>query len=604
MPKRWYPATEAAAGSILCYLAGWRGTDWAAQIYRAGQVAQHGLALWDPGWYAGIFPLGYSLVYPALAARLGLWPVAVTSALVSAYCFDALVSRGPGQSRPLASWYFALSTVVEVAIGQLPTLAAEALGLGCVLCLARYWGARRRRVGRAAGRYRSALLGGGIGLGLLAGLTSPVAGIFVALSLGAWGLSIATDPKRRLFDSQGVSLMAAGTGVLAATVALPLLFPAPGYFPFLLGDLVVVLGTCTVLAGPWLRAARPVRFAAALYGLASVVLFFIPTTMGGNDMRFAAYIGVPLVLYYLPGAFGRLSAKGLRRRLATVVGGAVTAVLVVWPWAPMVAALAGPTNGQSSQAAFYQPLVKELASLTHGRLVRIEVPPTADHWESAYVAPYFSLARGWERQLDMAYDSLFYQATLPAGAYRQWLVDEGVSYVALANAPLDYSATAEAALLRSGSVPGLIRVWQTASWELWKVQGSPGLATGAARVTALSMGHVVLRFSMRGWALVRVRWSTYFSLLQAQGGTACLQPGPGDWTLVGAAGPGTVELEVAVVGAKRGHCTALGSQVPSAIRPDPPGRQALAGRPSPARSGVLMERPRLASRNQQATPHP
>ncbi|HTW10336.1 MAG TPA: hypothetical protein VME46_22725 [Acidimicrobiales bacterium] len=550
MIKRWYPAMTAFAACLVCYLAGWRGTDWAAQIYRAGQVAAHGLSLWDPGWYAGMFPLGYSLVYPVLAGYLGLWPVAVGSAVASSYCFDALVQRGRGQPRPISSWYFAFSTVVEVAIGQLPTLAAEALGLGCVLCLTRYWGGSR-----VPGAWRTALLGGGIGLGLLAGLTSPVAGIFVALSLGAWGLSIATDAERALFDRQGLALIALAFAVVAATIALPLLFAAPGFFPFLSGDLVAVLGICTALAGPWLRAARPIRFAAVLYALASVVFFFVPTTMGDNDTRFAAYVGVPLVIYYLPGALQRLGTAETRRRFGTALGGVVTVIFVGWNWAPMVNALGAAPNGAFSRSAFYRPLIDELNSLSRGLPVRVEIPPTEHHWESAYVAPYFPLARGWERQLDIAYDPLFYETgALGAGTYRHWLLGEGVSYVALANAPLDYASTAEAALLKSGTVPGLVKVWRTQSWTVWKVQGSPGLASGAARVSSFVKAQVQLRFSRAGKVLLRVRWSDLWSLLAAPAGRACLAPGPDGWTTVSAAHRGTVALGIAAIGANHGQC--------------------------------------------------
>ena len=36
------------------------------------------------------------------------------------------------------------------------------------------------------------------------------------------------------------------------------------------------------------------------------------------------------------------------------------------------------------------------------------MPPTANHWESAYLAPKFELARGWLRQLDTTRDDVFY----------------------------------------------------------------------------------------------------------------------------------------------------------------------------------------------------
>src|SRR5579863_4348917 len=95
LPRSAGPALVALAACLVCYAAGWRGTDWAAQLYRASQDAHHGFVIWDPGWYGGTFPLNYSVVYPVAAAYLGLWPVAALSAAGAAFCFDRLVSAGP-----------------------------------------------------------------------------------------------------------------------------------------------------------------------------------------------------------------------------------------------------------------------------------------------------------------------------------------------------------------------------------------------------------------------------------------------------------------------------------------------------------------------------
>jgi hypothetical protein len=554
MTRRWYPALVAATASFICFVAGWRGTDWAAQVYRAGEAAHHGVVLWDPGWYAGMFPLGYSLVFPVAAGYLGLWPVAIVSAAGAAFCFDRLVSADV-ERRPAVSWYFALSTVVPVAIGQLPTLAGEALALGCVLGLARYWE-------RGGGHpwVASADLAGGVLLGVLAALTSPVAGVFLALALGAWGASCALE--QRTWARQAVATMAAAALILVATLALPLAFPAPGYFPFEASDLVVVLAISVLLAGPWLPAPPPVRLGAALYGLASIGFFLVPTAVGDNDARFAAYIGVPLVLYYLLRAARHLGPRWRARPgplwAVVALAGGTGVFLAFWQWDPMVEALGGPANGPSSTASFYRPLVHELTVLDHGRPTRVEVPPTAHHWESAYVAPTLLLARGWERQLDMAYNSLFYApGPLRAGTYRSWLDSNGVSYVALADAPLDYAATGEAALLRTGTVPGLVPVWHTGHWEVWKVSGSPGLAGAQAEVTSIGPGKVTVTFPHGASSVLRVHWSPYWSLEHVPAGSACIRPAAGGWTEVRAGGAGVVRLTISVTGADHGQCSAL-----------------------------------------------
>jgi hypothetical protein len=546
---------------LICYVAGWRGTDWAAQIYRTAQVARYGVVDWDPGWYGGTYPLNYSLLYPLAGAYLGLWPLAALSSAGAAFSFDRLVSAELGR-RPAGSWYFAVVTVIEVAIGQLPTLTGEALALGCVLCFAhRAAGSRRRSRWPAAMR-----LGGGLGLGVLAALTTPVAGSVLALALFATAVSHFRRSARRAWSEIGAAAV-----VMASTAALPVLFPGAGYFPFPFGDLVAILAICAVIASPILATPPVLRVGAALYAATSIALFAVPTQMGDNDERLAAYIGVPLLICYLPrpklswparhdhgrGHNGECT-RGPGRYATTALATVVVACLVAWDWGPAGEAFGGATDGRSSVAAFYEPLVNRLERLSKGTPARVEVLPAAHHWESAYVAPQFNLARGWERQLDMAYDGIFYEAgPLKASTYRSWLIANGVTYVALPDAPLDYAGTSEAALLRSGTVPGLRPVWRSASWKLWRVLGSPGLATAPARVAALSPRSVLVHFSSPGASVLKLRWTPYWSLPGADRFSACLVRAPGGWTELRTAYPGQFRLELSVFGANHGNCKAL-----------------------------------------------
>ncbi|MGH9105702.1 MAG: hypothetical protein ACRDZX_07680 [Acidimicrobiales bacterium] len=573
------PALLAATAGVVCWAAGWRGTDWAAQIYRAGLVAQHGLVIWDPGWYGGTFPLNYSLVFPVAAAWLGLWPLAVLCCALAAFGFDRLASAELAR-RPAASWYFAASTAIPLAIGQLPTLMGEALALSGLACMA----GGRAGPGRSGGLSTGAVLRGGrpavgIVLGLLAGLCTPVAGSFLALALVAWGVAHLARPPRREARRQGWWRLALGAMVFAGSAALPLLFPGPGYFPFELSEAVVVVAICALLAGPWLGAHLAVRAGAVLYGVVTIVLFAVPTPMGDNDGRLAGYIGVPLVLCYLPRAARRWRVAwpggGTVAKTTGAVATAaavVAAALALWAWAPIVEALGGPADGASSVATFYQPLIKELHALTRGAPARVEVPPTAHHWESAYVAPAFPLARGWERQLDMAYAAIFYRpGPLRPGTYRAWLLSNGVSFVALPRAPLDYAASAEGALLRAGRVPGLLRVWHNPVWELWKVQGSTGLASAPGEVTSAGPGRVAVRLSRPGTSTLKWRWSRYWSIEGARPDQVCLTPAPGGWTEVVATTAGRWQLGISVVGADHGECRASAAV---------PGRAAGSGLPS------------------------
>ena len=560
------PVILALLACGVCRLGGWRGPDWAAQVYRGGQASHWVLAIWGPGWYGGTYPLNYSLVYPPVAGYVGLWLVAALSAAGATFCFDRLASRHFGR-RPAGSWYFALSTVIEVAIGQLPTLAGEALALGSVLCLVRYQDARggagpRGRAGGGprggAGGWARGFLPAGFAMGALAGLTSPVVGAFLSMALVAWALSdVGRAPARQL-----VTELLAGAFTFASTAALPLIFPGPGYFPFGFGDLVVTVAICGLLAWPLVVSSRAVRVGAVLYAAVSVGVFLLRTPVGDNVTRLAAYVGVPLAICYLPEAAHRLAlgpGGPLRRWAATVVPAAMVASMVAWHWSPALGALDAAANGPSSNAAYYAPLIAELASLSRNGPVRVEIPPTVHHWESAYVAPKFVLARGWERQLDIAYDPLFYQAgPLTPSEYRTWLLANGVSFVALAGAPLDYAATAEARLLRSGEVKGLRAVWHSASWQLWRVVGSQGLASRPATVVSMTPRSVDVRYSRPGQSTLRVRWSPYWSLAGPGAQEACLRSAAGGWTELASAVAGQLQLTMSVLGPNHGSCPARG----------------------------------------------
>ena len=56
------------------------------------------------------------------------------------------------------------------------------------------------------------------------------------------------------------------------------------------------------------------------------------------------------------------------------------------------------------------------------------------------MAPRFPLARGWERQLDIKYNGLFYGAPLTPATYEAWLHELAVRFVAVSDADIDYSA--------------------------------------------------------------------------------------------------------------------------------------------------------------------
>jgi hypothetical protein len=178
-------------------------------------------------------------------------------------------------------------------------------------------------------------------------------------------------------------------------------------------------------------------------------------------------------------------------------------------------------------------------------LGRVEVVPTRLHWEAAYVAPHFPLARGWERQLDTANNPLFYNPdALTAPAYHSWLVDNGVRYVALADSPLDYAARAEAGLIGAG-VPGLGPAVQLGPWRVFAVTDSSGLVQGPGAVTHLDGSRVIVHADAPGTLVVRVRYDPRWAVVA---GSGCVRAGPGDWTDLTTAQSGDLRLQLRLVG--------------------------------------------------------
>lgn len=97
---------------------------------------------------------------------------------------------------------------------------------------------------------------------------------------------------------------------------------------------------------------------------------------------------------------------------------------------------------------------------------------------------------------------------LTAGAYQHWLHRLGVRYVLLRAGALDYSASAEAALLRSGR-SGLEVIERLPNWTIFSVPGptpmlTPTSSSGAASVTQIGPAAVGVQVTRPGSFLIRV----------------------------------------------------------------------------------------------------
>ena len=124
-------------------------------------------------------------------------------------------------------------------------------------------------------------------------------------------------------------------------------------------------------------------------------------------------------------------------------------------------------NDESTKASYYEPLLDFLEQ--EGREPgRIEIPFTRAHFEAYEVARQWPIARGWQRQLDIERNKLFYGGVLNDLTYATWLSENGVRYVALPDAPLDSSPRKEKELIER-EPPYLRQRWSSEHWKVYEV---------------------------------------------------------------------------------------------------------------------------------------
>ena len=527
--KRLDAAAILVVGLAATLLALWlavdpRTPDLAAQVYRVGLFGERGLAIWDARWYAGHNLPGYSLLFPPLASLLGLRTVAGLSLLASAALFQRLTFGVYGRSARWAAGWFACAAAADIWIGRLAFALGVSFALGAMLAFV-----RARAVPAAV-------------LAALCAASSPAAGALLALA----ALTHAVSGRARR------SLLVLGAPVAAVVASLALLFPEGGAEPYpILSFAATVLVVFTFLyALP--AGQRLMRTGAIVYLLGCIACLLIRTPMGSNIERYGVLLAGPLLLCALGArSDGASSGEALvasgraapgRRPLARLgLTPAAAVALCAWAvwvgWGPVRETLA-VAGSESTKASYYAPVERFLASHSRGP-VRVEVPLTRSHWEAALLAPTVSLARGWEKQLDARFDAVLLARGLTAAAYRRWLGENAVGYVALPDAALDPSSATEGKLIRVG-LPYLKEVFASRHWRLYAVLTPTPLITGPGQLTALGHDTFSLRAYSRGSFLVRVHFSRYLTITR---GAGCVGPASGGWTSILARAPGTLDVQ-------------------------------------------------------------
>jgi hypothetical protein len=500
--------------------------DLAAATYRGELFARAGFTLWDSGWYGGHYLPGYSLLAPALGALVGERLLLALCAVAAAGLFGLLVQRTfQSAGARVAGASFALGVCVGLLSGRVAYGLGITIGLLALLVLIRGWTAAA------------------LALAVLTSLASPVAGVFLALAGLAYALAAAPGAHEGQSDAgragwcprlRGLALAGAA---LAPIVALAVVFPEGGWEPFAPSLFWPALAAVTLIALALPRVGRALAPGTRrmmtcgvwLYALALAGAFVLRTPVGSNAARLGALLVAPLVAGVL----------WEHRRLAL---GLLAPALLYWQLEAPLNDFAALASNPSVNASYYAPLAGELTQLTDGRPLRVEVPLTEAHWESVYLPehPLILLARGWERQLDTRYDALFYRPKLTPAAYRSWLSQNAVSYVALPDVRLDSAGEQEGQLIARG-LPYLVEVWHSSHWRLFAVRDATPLAQPPAVLTGVGPDSFTLLAPHPGAFTVRVHFTPYWTI---ERGPASVQPAPGGWTQIETRRAGVVRVGI------------------------------------------------------------
>lgn len=487
-----WPTVLAVALAAVYLAVAPTSQDLAAATFRADLFSEHGWLLWNNDWYSGHYLLSYSVIYPPLGALLGPRLTAALAVVVAAALFALLARRRFGPAAIVPSLWFAAGAAAWLLTGRVPFLLAVPFGLAALL----------PRGGPALG-WAAALAG-------VAALASPVAGLFAALAGAA--LFLAGERARG-------ACLALGAAIPIAL--LNLAFPTGGFEPFVFSAFIAIPLLAAVVV--WLVPAeyRALRIGAVLYAVLALVLFIVDNPLGGNVTRLGAlFAGPVLALALWP-----------RGRWLVL---AISIPLLYWQLVAPVRDVRKGADDPSTERAFYTPLLTELDRLAPGDApIRIEVPPTKNRWEATYVALEHPIARGWLRQLESEDFDLFTDGRLGPAAYRDWLRGHQVDYVAVPNAPVDYLAEDEVALIDSG-LSYLKPVWSSSDWLLYRVVPGP-----RSRLSAIGVDWFELEAPRPGDYPTGLHYNRFWRVV---GGDACVRDDAGA-TVVEARTAGKIRVE-------------------------------------------------------------
>jgi hypothetical protein len=491
-------ATSFAVGLLLhlvwLLLLANSGGDIAAQDAWAEFARLHPGTAYNLSWYGGMHAASYSLISPFVMAALGVRTTMVIAGTVSSALLALLVVRSKSVRHPLVPSLVgvvslaanAVSGRVTFGLGMMFGLAALAVVFGWPT----HWRTERWRYRLPRGALAAALAG-------LATAGSPVAGLFLGVVAGGLWL-----------DRRRAAALALGIPPVAVVAFSTLAFPFSGRQPigWISIILPVAIGATVFVLVP--RTWRTARLSAGVYTVGVVLCWLVPSPVGTNVTRLALIFGgVVLAAVATNG--------GLRRRTAPLL---VAALITSAAWQIGIAARDVVTTApDAAWSADVHALVRHLER-TDARLGRVEVVPPKSHRDAAALAPYFNLARGWNRQADAERNPLFYDHDEPltADSYRKWLDRWAVRYVVLTPGRADNAAVEEERLVEGG-LPYLRPVWSNASWRVFAVEDPRPLVDQPGQLVSFDQAQLTVRVAWAAKVWVRIPTSPWLTLIDASG---------------------------------------------------------------------------------------
>jgi len=514
-PEREIPRETLVAAGVAAALAaalawyGPPGSDFAAHLYQSTVFKNDGFGIWNNFWYAGRYSfVTYSLLYYPLAAVIGIKLLAVASIATAALAFGVVSAREWGPASRWANRSFAVVWAGVVLSGAFP------FALGMAIALLALWALQTGRLGRF------------VLLTALVLAASPVAFVLLAVILAGVGLSRA---------SRGAELglpLATLAVATAAELVLLRLFPAGGRFPFSLPEFAAACVFCGLgILLTWrVTTAGVLRWTYVVYLVACTAAYLVPSGLGENIARLR-YAAIPIAILTL----------SLRRWRPLPLAVLALALAVAWNLTPLAGSFVKTSADPAADPAYWAPAVQFL----RGHLTpsyRVEAVDTVGHWPAAYLpAAGIPIARGWFRQDDFPRNGVLY-AELDRIGYLTWLRSLGVRYVVLPDAPLDYSAKQEGALIAGGR-SGLRIVFASAHTTVYAVPSARAIVTGpgSARVVALGQNRITIALGRPGRYRIATNWSPYWRT-----GTGCLSKGTDGTVRLSTARAGIVRLDLSV----------------------------------------------------------